>query len=279
MIRGPEVSIGMPVFNGAKHIRAAIKSLLEQSFHDFELIVSDNSSGDATESIVRDFMNRDPRVRLHCQASNLGAARNFGFVLDQARGRRFMWAAADDLWTQGWLGARVEECRRQPCLSYGAISQINEAGDTVSHPAHGRTPTFNGSARRRRWEFLAEDPRRGKANTIYGLYSDVRLARECFPTFLRFGAYAWADLMFLLEVLQRCPIICEDETRHLKRIPPSRVSASVSTFPALSPMQWLPHPAVMVPPALSVRERLCIPVLLGLGLAQGARALVRRCSR
>ena len=276
MIRGPEVSIGMPVYNGATHIRAAIGSLLNQSFHDFELIVSDNASSDATEAIVREFMVRDPRVRLHCQASNLGAVRNFGFVLDQARGRRFMWAAADDLWTQGWLGARVAECRRQSCLSYGAISQINEAGDTVSHPAHGRSPTFDGSVRRRRWEFLAEDPRLGKANAIYGLYSDVRLARECFPTFFRFGAYAWADLMFLLELLRRCPIICEGETRHFKRIPPSRVSASVSRFPVLSPMQFLSHPAVMVPPVLSLHERFCIPVLLGLGLAHGVRALRRR---
>ena len=47
------VTIGMPVYNGEKFIRAAIQSFLQQTHRNFELIISDNASTDMTESICR----------------------------------------------------------------------------------------------------------------------------------------------------------------------------------------------------------------------------------
>jgi glycosyltransferase involved in cell wall biosynthesis len=93
----PKVSIGMPVYNGVPFIREALDSLLNQTFTDFELIISDNASTDGTESICREYVAKDARVRYVQQAENLGANANFQFVLDQAVGQYFMWAAADDL--------------------------------------------------------------------------------------------------------------------------------------------------------------------------------------
>ncbi len=92
----PRVSIGMPVYNGEKFIRDALDSLLAQTFSDFELIISDNASTDDTEAICRDYAAKDVRIRYVRQAENLGAAANFKFVLDEAVGEYFMWAAHDD---------------------------------------------------------------------------------------------------------------------------------------------------------------------------------------
>ncbi|WNC86000.1 glycosyltransferase family 2 protein [Thermosynechococcus sp. QKsg1] len=89
------LSIGMPVYNGAKFIREALDSLLAQTFTDFELIISDNASTDETEAICREYAAKDKRIRYVRQAQNLGAAANFKYVLDEARGEYFMWAAAD----------------------------------------------------------------------------------------------------------------------------------------------------------------------------------------
>ncbi len=92
----PKVSIGMPVYNGASLIRDALDTLLLQTFTDFELIISDNASIDATESICRDYAAKDARIRYIRQPENRGAWANFTFVLDEAVGQYFMWAAHDD---------------------------------------------------------------------------------------------------------------------------------------------------------------------------------------
>lgn len=103
----PSVSIGLPVYNGERSISKAIGALLGQSFGDFELIISDNASTDATEAICRALAAQDPRVRYIRQPYNLGATGNFRFVLDQARGRYYTWAAADDLRTPDFLSENV----------------------------------------------------------------------------------------------------------------------------------------------------------------------------
>jgi len=92
----PQVSIGMPVYNGARFIREALDSLLAQTFTDYELIISDNASTDGTEAICREYAARDTRIRYVRQAENIGAFNNFEFVLVNAISECFMWMAADD---------------------------------------------------------------------------------------------------------------------------------------------------------------------------------------
>lgn len=92
----PQVSIGMPVYNGKQFIREALDSLLAQTFTNFELIISDNASTDGTEVICREYEKRDNRIRYVRWLENRGAIVNFKFVLNEAVGKYFMWAACDD---------------------------------------------------------------------------------------------------------------------------------------------------------------------------------------
>jgi glycosyltransferase involved in cell wall biosynthesis len=94
-VSNPSVSIGLPVYNGAGTIGQAIISLLAQTFADFELIISDNASTDATEEICRDFARRDGRIRYVRQPQNRGPIATFAFVLAEARAPLYMWAVAD----------------------------------------------------------------------------------------------------------------------------------------------------------------------------------------
>jgi glycosyltransferase involved in cell wall biosynthesis len=93
----PQVSIGMPVYNSEPFIREALDSLLAQTFTDFELIISDNASTDSTEAICLKYAERDTRIKYIRQTKNIGPVPNFKFVLDEAVGEYFMWAAADDV--------------------------------------------------------------------------------------------------------------------------------------------------------------------------------------
>lgn len=99
----PTVSIGMPVYNGEEYIRDALDALLQQAFTNFELIISDNASSDETESICREYAERDVRIHYFRQKENMGAAANFQFVLDHAQAGLFMWAAYDDKWEKNYL--------------------------------------------------------------------------------------------------------------------------------------------------------------------------------
>jgi glycosyltransferase involved in cell wall biosynthesis len=95
-LKSPRVSIGMPVYNGARHVRKSIESLLAQTFTDFEIVIADNCSSDATGDICREFAARDARVRYVRHATNRGAVFNWNFVVEEARGQYFKWASAND---------------------------------------------------------------------------------------------------------------------------------------------------------------------------------------
>jgi glycosyltransferase involved in cell wall biosynthesis len=92
----PKISIGMPTYNSAATIGASIQSLLEQSFGDFELIVSDNTSTDSTRDVVEDLVRQDSRIRYVRQPENVGANRNYSYVARAAQGKYFKWAASSD---------------------------------------------------------------------------------------------------------------------------------------------------------------------------------------
>ena len=108
MTTSPKVSVGMPVFNGEKTLSAAISSILDQSFDDFELIISDNASTDRTAQICQEFMDFDDRIKYRRQPNNIGPVNNFQFVLDQAIGDYFLWAAADDRREKNALALSVQ---------------------------------------------------------------------------------------------------------------------------------------------------------------------------
>ncbi|MDE3179934.1 MAG: glycosyltransferase family 2 protein, partial [Acidobacteriota bacterium] len=110
----PLVSIGLPVYNGEKHLSRALSTLLAQDYADFELIISDNNSKDSTAEICREFEARDSRIRYIRQAENHGAPRNFVFVLEQAQGEFFMWAAHDDWWDPSYIGKCLTTLQAHP---------------------------------------------------------------------------------------------------------------------------------------------------------------------
>lgn len=167
----PVVSIGMPVYNGERFIREALDSLLVQSFADFELIISDNASTDATESICRNYAEQDSRIRYIRQRENLGALPNFQFVLKEACGEYFMWAACDDMWDRNFimlLCSRLEET--EGCSVFGRLLQIDEYSQPIEHPAADNSFHFTGSYLKRRISFFVEFEGKGKANLFYSLF-------------------------------------------------------------------------------------------------------------
>lgn len=93
----PLVSLGLPVYNGANYLREALDCILAQTYRNWEVILSDNGSTDATGAICKEYAARDGRIRYYHHAVNMGASRNFNFTFALARGPLFRWTAHDDL--------------------------------------------------------------------------------------------------------------------------------------------------------------------------------------
>src|SRR5262245_55195681 len=110
----PRLSIGVPVYNGQRFLRATLDSLLAQTFTDFELIICDNASTDGTEAICREYAARDPRVTYVRHDRNLGPAPNYNACFAHARGELFKWAAADDVVEPKFLQRCIEMLDSDP---------------------------------------------------------------------------------------------------------------------------------------------------------------------
>lgn len=104
----PLISIGVPLYNSDKTVRRAIDSLLTQTYENIEVIISDNGSSDDTPAICKEYELRESRVKFFQQATNLGPTKNFDFVLRQAEGEYFMWAAGDDFRTNDFIKVNYE---------------------------------------------------------------------------------------------------------------------------------------------------------------------------
>ena len=99
----PLVSIGVPVYNGEEFIEKRLESILNQTFTDFEVIISDNASTDRTQEICKKYEKNDKRIRFFQQEKNCGLFHNYEFVLNHANVKYFVDANVDDLWHEDFL--------------------------------------------------------------------------------------------------------------------------------------------------------------------------------
>jgi glycosyltransferase involved in cell wall biosynthesis len=137
----PLVSIGLPVFNGARFLGEALRALSNQSHANLEIIVSDNASTDATPEICASHAALDRRIRYSRLAENIGGIPNHNRVFSLATGKYFMWASHDDLVEDSYV-AKCVECLEKDAgavLAYAMTSTIDEAGQVkplvISHLA------------------------------------------------------------------------------------------------------------------------------------------------
>ena len=93
----PLLSIGLFLYNGERFLEAAIESILNQTFRDFELIISDNCSTDRSGEICRRFAAPGFPHSVLPRRNNMGAGWNLRNVYFKAMGKYFKWATHDDM--------------------------------------------------------------------------------------------------------------------------------------------------------------------------------------
>jgi glycosyltransferase involved in cell wall biosynthesis len=133
MSANPPITIGLPVYNREKYLRTALDSLLSQTFGDFELVICDNASTDATAAIGQEYAERDKRVRFFRNDVNIGANRNFNRVFHLSRGKYLKWSTSDDYWAPQTLERLFPIIESDPAivLCYPKTTICDAAGNPV----------------------------------------------------------------------------------------------------------------------------------------------------
>ncbi len=139
----PLVSIGIPTYNRANsYLKQALKSAVNQTYKNIEIIVSDNCSSDDTESVVKEF--NDPRIRYYRQEKNIGSLNNCNLCLEQSQGKYFLMLYDDDVVDEDFLSTCMEAA--QPHGEPGVIltgARVIDAEGKVLSSSHNTVSGYS----------------------------------------------------------------------------------------------------------------------------------------
>lgn len=128
----PVVSIIVPIYNTELYLRECIESILRQSFMNFEVLLVDDGSTDASGSICEDYAAKDTRIRVfHQDNQGVSSARNL--ALDHVQGRYVLFLDADDFWyVDTCLETLVNEALRTDAdIVRGEYKTVDEQGNDL----------------------------------------------------------------------------------------------------------------------------------------------------
>lgn len=188
-----KVNIGIPVYNGEKSLRRALDSVLAQTFTDFNLIISDNASTDSTQDICLEYAAKDKRIIYIRQEKNIGPARNFNFVLQEANSKYFLWIAADDYIHPDFIKKTMEFLDKNKEF-IGCISKVQTF---QNDDLNVQIDTIDSAFQNFRYKVIST-LRPGNTDTISGTY-DQKI-RKLFKK----NMYRVMYSLFRTEELRRC---------------------------------------------------------------------------
>ena len=193
------LTIGLPVYNGEKTISKSIDSLLNQTFQDFVLIISDNTSTDSTQKICMDYTKIDSRIKYIRHENNLGLLKNWNYLVQNTTTKYFMWAAVDDFWKPNFIKKNIQILENDQNI-VGSISKVSFFKENNLHnPISEKTKntdlvlTISGTYKNRIKKLL----KLNMATSVYAIYRTDKLEKSL--VFREYGAY---DLQIILNILE-----------------------------------------------------------------------------
>jgi hypothetical protein len=134
------VSVVMPVHNALPHLDAAVQSILDQSYRDFEFVIYDDASTDGSTERLREWAAKDARIRLFEGTSNLGPVGSSSFVVEHSTRPLIARMDADDLSAPDRLASELALLRDNPDVGLvGTLFDIIDAeGKRIRGPDYWR---------------------------------------------------------------------------------------------------------------------------------------------
>ncbi len=208
------ITVGVPVFNGADLLDECLRSLAAQTFTDFEVLVFDNASTDATPDIARAWAARDPRFSHFRQEQNIGSAPNFVSVLGAARSEYFVWRAHDDISAPNFLEVTHRLLTETPTAKLAACQIVMEQIDTGRKQTRPFPDLRRGQRLLRQWRLLMT----AEANWFHGLWVRAYLMETFMPSWERYPRDWGIDQIAVYSAVVDDAIVGSNETTFVKRM-------------------------------------------------------------
>lgn len=128
--KNPRVSIGIPIYHGEIYLEETLQCLLNQSYRDFEIIITDNDPGEEVQRIAETYADKYSFIRYIIHPKNQGAFKNWNSIIPLAKGEYFIYAGAHDLLSENALERMVDTLDRFPSvvLAYAPTQFISSDG-------------------------------------------------------------------------------------------------------------------------------------------------------
>lgn len=134
------ISIAMCTYNGERFIEEQLESILNQTYKNFELIITDDGSIDDTKNIIKKYIKTDNRIKLYENKSNLGFVKNFEKAISLCTGEYIALADQDDIWKETKLEVFLNKIKDN-VLIYSDATLINDNSKIIGKNLI--TPTNN----------------------------------------------------------------------------------------------------------------------------------------
>lgn len=120
-----KISVVIPTYNQAQFIETTIRSVLQQTYTNLEIVVADDASTDGTAEIIRRYAAIDKRIKPLFATQNMGIARNFNRAFDACTGKYVAFLGGDDIMLPEKLEIQIEFLEKNPeyamCLHYTEV--------------------------------------------------------------------------------------------------------------------------------------------------------------
>ncbi|MCI5179108.1 MAG: glycosyltransferase family 2 protein [Candidatus Electrothrix sp. AW3_4] len=221
--RHEKIVIGVPVYNEEKHIESALRSIQEQNYNDFLVLISDNASIDRTGEICKKFCDSDRRFIYIRQEKNIGAAMNFNYLLEHSSSKYFMWIGGHDMIHPSFLERHINFLENNPeyVLSYSYTQWIDEEGNYIRVTNGGGYDKYNNlSPWDRYFKFVTAYP--NECTPVN------QVIRKSASKGFSFSQVSGCDHILLSRLFMRGVWNCYNECLYLRRIFSSRDSSSIT---------------------------------------------------
>lgn len=131
-MKNPTVSVFIPSYNHEKYVEEAIESVLNQTYQDFEIIITDDGSSDNTVEVIKKFS--DPRIKLFVFEENKGACTAANNCIINSKGKYIAYISSDDVWEPSKLETQVKFLDENPQIAavFSKPKLIDENGNLFS---------------------------------------------------------------------------------------------------------------------------------------------------